>query len=116
MIKKFPPEHKQFEKLLQFLDKHEISYETLAGYNVNFDMKFLGALMKRNNMKYTNYFNYYEIDVYGFVKYLELPTKNKQLSTVCDFFKVKLDNAHDALADIKATRELYVKMNKLYLK
>lgn len=115
-IKSFSKEKKQVAKLVKFLDAHGIYKRPIAGYNVQFDIRFLKQLLKRNGVFFTDYFNYYDVDVYSFVKYIDVPTKNKKLITVCEYFDIKLENSHNALFDIKATYELYKKLNFMYLK
>lgn len=82
----------------------------LAGYNVGFDDQFMRAFFNLNNNKYYgSYFMWPKIDVQGKVAELcvdGLLLPNHQLSTVCNRYGVSLV-AHDALSDIKATRELY---------
>jgi DNA polymerase-3 subunit epsilon len=114
-IKKFPKEKDVVREIVDFLDNNRVSYQPLAGYNVQFDIRFLKALFKRNGIFYTDYFNYYDIDIYGFVKFIQLPTKNKKLGTVCEHFEIDLSDAHNALDDIEATYKLYKKINVRYL-
>lgn len=129
-IENYPPWEEGFEKLEKTLGKHVDMYDptdklVIAGYNVDFDINFLRKYFDyyhgdKTNMKFISYFGSWffwpSIDVKNEVAkqvqagYLRL--KNYKLSTICGHYGVKLD-AHDALNDIKATRELYhVLMNK----
>ena len=94
---------------------------SIAGYNSRFDQDFIIALFKRHKQySYWDFFNYYDIDVFALVKILNLNgtldgKKTKKLEAICSEFGIKL-NAHDAIEDIKATRKLYKKIVKKYLK
>lgn len=127
MLKKYPDQHEQFNNFLKFLDTHVNKYDkndklTPVGYNVQFDMKFLQAWFKANNSNYFgSYFHYKDVDVFAlaklfqFVGAVDLP--NHKLGTMCEYYKVDLgENAHDALADIRATRELLRVMVETHVK
>jgi len=85
----------------------------LAGYNVSFDDGFLRRLFTRCGDKYYgSYFMWPKIDVAHCVaeqcaKGLILP--NYKLSTICERYGVPI-NAHDAMGDILATRDLYYRL------
>jgi len=116
-IKKYPSEKEQVQKLIEFLDLNKVSYTQLAGYNVQFDMRFLKELLRRHDIPFTNYFNYYDVDVYAIVKYLGLgKLYNKKLGTVCEKMGIDIENAHNAEDDIRATYDLYKKINSMFLK
>ena len=83
----------------------------IVGYNTSFDIGFVKAWFKDNDAKFSDYFTYKDIDVFALVKHLRLlglmdDCENDKLSTVCKYFSIELD-AHDAMNDIVATRELY---------
>ena len=66
-------------------------------------------------------FQYKDVDVFALVKHLaflgHINSDNHRLGTVCDIYGVSLgDNAHDAIADIRATRELYQVLIDKYIK
>lgn len=42
-----------------------------------------------------------------------LTRKKHNLQSLCEYFKIKLENAHNALDDIKATYELYYKLDAM---
>lgn len=90
-----------------------------GGYNVKFDIDFLAQWFKKHGDNYLgSYWNWRAIDPLPFLNVLaykgELNLKNLKLETVCEHFDIEF-NAHDALSDIKATRELVYKMNILSL-
>jgi len=85
---------------------------TAAGYNIiTFDMGFIESWFTASGDKYLySYFDRFPLDVYRMVPMLEwsglggLP--NRKLGTVCASMGVKLEDAHEAMADVRATREL----------
>ncbi len=90
---------------------------SIAGYNSRFDQDFIIALFKRHKQySFWDFFNYYDVDVFALVKILDLNSnKTKKLEAMCKEFGIKF-TAHDAIEDIKATRKLYKKIVKKYLK
>ncbi len=90
-----------------------------AGFNVRFDIEFLRELFESQGDKYFgSWFNGMELDPLPILRFLDFKNSiklpNYKLSTVCEHFKIELQ-AHDALSDIKATRELiklFVNKNK----
>ena len=92
----------------------------IVGYNVGFDKDMLYHFWKRCSSNYFfSFFEKYVIDVFAFVQPLWLTgvidTPNCKLSTICDYYGIKID-AHDALSDIEATRELFYKITAPYLR
>ena len=112
------------QAILSVLDKHVDKYNKMdkflpAGYNVKFDMDMFRAFFFKNNHKYFgSYFGYHMLDPVPFLFFLELKglikLESHKLVDVCKYFDIKID-AHDALSDIKATRELIYKLME-YLK
>lgn len=127
-IRSYPDSRAQFKKFIQFLDRYIDKYNkqdkfTPIGYNSQFDMGFLRDWFDDNKHKFFgSYFVHKDVDVFALVKHLEflglLPaTKNHKLGTMCEAFGVDLgENAHDAVADIRATRELYQVLVTRYVK
>jgi DNA polymerase III epsilon subunit-like protein len=126
-IKCLPPESEQVPKIADFLEKARELWKTdgsqtekliLAGYNVGFDKKHLNALLERNGYKWEDYFSDIEADVFVQVKKAGMQKAlpylpDRKLGTVAKHLGVTLDNAHDALADIKATRQVAAKLHQL---
>ncbi len=86
---------------------------SLLGHNVAFDRKFMYSLFTRNKChgdfisKITsNDFCTLEESKKAFLKSKSKPVSYK-LGDLCKYFNIPLDNAHDALVDIKATYTLY---------
>lgn len=127
MLRDYPQSAVSFHKLVTFLDKYINRYDKTdkfipVGYNSQFDMGFLQAWFKDNgHMFFGSYFQYKDVDVFALVKHLAflgaINSDNHKLGTMCDKFGVSLgEDAHDALADIRATRELYRKLIELHIK
>lgn len=125
-IKAFPPEKEQILKIADFLkssvnlfksDGSRTEKLVIAGYNVEFDKKHLKALLARNGFNYDDYFIdtadvFEQVKRAGIQKALPyLP--DRKLGTVAKHLGVNLENAHNALADIRATREVAKKLQQL---
>lgn len=86
----------------------------ISGYNCNFDAQFLNEWFAKNNNKY--FFGLCHGGAYldGLVMALMLEIKcgkklffpDRKLGTVAETLGIRLDGAHDALNDIRATREV----------
>jgi DNA polymerase-3 subunit epsilon len=110
-----------FAAVKNFLDKHIDKYNRndkfyAAGFNVRFDLEFLSAFFKYNGEKYGigSYFNWRQIDPMYLLHLMDwkgkIKLQNYRLETVCEHFGVSLENAHDALGDIVATRNIIKKL------
>lgn len=119
-IKAFPPEIEQVPKIAAFFAEARELWEKdgsktekmiIAGYNVGFDIGHIKALLERNGYRLEDYFMNIAADVFLQVKKAgvqkALPyLPDRKLGTVAKHLGVSLENAHDALADIEATREV----------
>jgi len=116
MVREYPDQRVQLHKFMEFMDGH-IDFEDkkdrfqIVGYNTSFDIGFLKQWLKLNDKYMSNFFTYKDVDVFALVKHMRLwgvlnGCKDDKLGTVCEFFNIELD-AHDAMNDIVATRELY---------
>jgi len=118
-IKTFPEPKKVHLQILALLDKYIDKYNKqdkfiAAGYNVDFDIQMFNEFFKKNNHLYFwSYFDYHKLDPITFIFMLEykglISLENHRLANVCKYFGINI-NAHDALEDIKATRELVYKL------
>jgi len=86
-----------------------------AGYRVDFDIEFVRSAFERSGDKYFgSWFFNCSLDVRSVVSFVilkkNLRLANWKLTTVCEAFGVKLADAHDALADVRACRELYYRL------
>lgn len=114
-LKTFPHPKEVHHKLTEVLAKYVSRYDkmdkfTPIGYNVEFDVRFLNSFFKKCGDKYYgSFFNWKLVDPlkklyeWDYLDKINLP--NYKLLTVCTHFGIKI-NAHEALSDIKATREL----------
>lgn len=115
----FAPYRNVYFSFINFLNKYVDKYTkedkiVLAGYNVGFDEGFLRNFFTMNGDRYFgSYFAWPKIDVAHviaeeYVKGLRL--SNFRLGTICEKYGVAI-SAHDAMSDIRATRDLYYKIN-----
>ena len=102
-----------------FCEDGEFEKLFFAGYNCKpFDWGHIDALLARyTQFHMTDFFNEKPIDVMEQVKRaiaMGFNPVNKKLTTVCKSLGVSLENAHDALGDIKATRICAVALQRRY--
>lgn len=90
-----------------------------AGYNVGFDLQFLDQFFRKSGESYGSGWmqNWKAVDGLAIVRYLEYLGKipvmpDHKLGTMCEYFKIPIQ-AHDALSDIRATRELLMKLKSI---
>ena len=122
-IMQFPPHSHVYNSLIELFSKYIDKYNkadkfTPAGYNVRFDMDFLKNFFLKHNDKYFgSWFNYKMVDPLPVLHYAEWAQKisleNYKLVTVCERFGIELQ-AHDALSDIRATREVLLHLSNLF--
>lgn len=124
-IRSFRPWEQVRLDVLAFLGKYVNNYDSsdkyiLAGQNVSFDCDMMNAYFKFCGDDY--WFSWvksgFYLDTYRILPFLQYTGKvpvleNSKLGTMCDYFGVHLDNAHNAMDDIKATREVLLKMKEL---
>jgi len=83
-----------------------------VGWNGDFDFQFLSKFWERNNDKYLgSYIHYYHrLDTQKILNALwamgKIEIENTKLETIAAYFGISLTNAHDALGDVRATREI----------
>ncbi|HOZ55189.1 MAG TPA: 3'-5' exonuclease [Clostridia bacterium] len=115
----------KFTKELEtYINKYDKTDKFLIiGYNVNFDIDFIrNWFYKAGNPFFASYFSAGCIDVLQMINILDTlnkidlsECKNKKLDTMCEFFEIKNNEEfHNALVDIKATKELYLKLIKMF--
>ena len=83
----------------------------IVGWNMAWDTMFLDIAYKNNNIKPV--FDYHRIDVLGMaytwaLKHPEI--RDVKLSAFCRHFEIERKNAHTALADTKATYEVFLRL------
>jgi DNA polymerase III subunit epsilon len=114
-LETFPAPVQMHTALTKVLGKYVNKYDrmdklTIAGQKADFDAGFLREFFFKNgDQYYGSWFNYRHVDLLAVVRFLRyagrLKIENDKLTTVAEYFGVALD-AHDALEDIRATREL----------
>ena len=108
----------EFKKFLDtYVDKYNSNDKVyFAGYETKFDLDFLSNFFKINGDEYGlgPYLNWRRIDPLPFLHTLEwkgkIKLQNYKLSTVCQYYNIELNDAHNAMADIEATRSLIKKL------
>ena len=114
-LETYPAPQEAFKKMLRFFDGYINKFDKgdkfyLAGYNTGFDQKFLKEFFKKNDHKYMySYMSPKIFDVMQIALYMDLflhfDFNDHKLGTVGEQLGIELD-AHDAMNDIRATREL----------
>ena len=106
----------EFESILgKYVDRYDKEDKfIMICHNHPFDFRMLYNFYKRLNNRFLGSFLDFKLNVctLNLIKSLQvmgiLPIlENNKLETWCKYFKIELENAHDALEDIKATRNLY---------
>lgn len=115
-MRTFQPQADMVKAFVAYLKQFNCSF-VMAGFNINFDRKFLGALFQKHglNEEYRELFSNNVHDVYIRAKLLKSQKKiaSAKLGVVAEYLGVSLENAHDALNDIKATIEVDYKLSEL---
>lgn len=115
IIESFEPSKIVCKKIAEFLDYCEKFRNEeklfLCGYNVGFDNDHMISIFKHHGIDFTQYFHKNYLDVFEQVKTAGVQKilpylPNRKLVTIAEFLHVDLSNAHDAMGDIKATREV----------
>lgn len=110
-----------YEAYRDFLEKN--LGEMLAswgGQNVPFDVGFAKALFTANNDKLSRFFTAESVDLMHLVNDLrdkrKFMVRNAKLGTVCETLGIKFgaEGAHDAMADIRATREAFYTLRQKF--
>ena len=109
-----------YTKFRHFLSRHIEQYDREdkcypAGYNIHFDLNFIQAWFRHHGDKYGigSFINWRMLDplpllfIKDFTRQMTL--SDYRLETVCRHFGIEL-HAHDAMSDIRATRELLLKL------
>jgi len=122
-LKTFMKSQKALRKILNLLEKYVDKYKknktmedkfVLAGYNVTFDSSMLSEFCKKLGYKYLGAFlDYHKLDIASLVLFLKANNKLKidgfKLINVAKHLQASIQ-AHDALSDIEATREISYKL------
>jgi DNA polymerase-3 subunit epsilon len=112
-----------FERFRKFLARRPASKQNryiMAGYNADFDCRFISEWYKDLSggpYAYWDYMQFSPVDPIGILRAMRhygiIDTPDTKLGTMCKYFGIELD-AHDSMNDIRATRELTnMLMNKI---
>ena len=95
-----------FKIINKIKNKYECSRAILVGHNAHFDMSFLDAAIKRNNIKKTPFHKFSVIDT---VSLGVLATGQTVLARICDQLGIDYDNdqAHSAAYDTLVTAKVF---------
>lgn len=104
-IKKGKVEEIAINELIDFIGE-----DTLVGYNINFDIKFINEALKRQEKSKVKNMTY---DVMKYVKNDKLFLKNYKLETVVKEYGIDETVPHRAIGDARITQNLIVKLDKL---
>lgn len=104
-IKNGKDEEIAINELLDF-----IGQDSLVGYNINFDIKFINEALKRQEKPKIKNMTY---DVMKYVKNDKLFLKNYKLETVAKEYGINEKVLHRALGDARITQKLIRKLEKL---
>ena len=122
-IKKFPKSNVVLSNFVRWMKEEVSPYDKndkfiAVGYNVKFDVEFLHGWARRENFEFMgSYIDWRVIDVLVLARtahYLgQLPGKPEdfKLGTICELYGIN-GATHDALEDIKATRELFYRITR----
>jgi len=124
-IRTFEDPNLVYAKITSIFNKYIDKYNRddkfiVCGYNVRFDINFLKEFFVKNGDNYL--FSYFgqPKDPFPVIQYLsaigKIISTNNKLSTICEYFKIDIKDAHDAMVDIKATKTLIEKIDKSLLK
>lgn len=92
--------------------KSSINSVIVGGHNVHFDLLFLARLLDEGGH---TFYPRHLVDTYPLTRKLlgkDLRLESYSLRAICEYFDITNDNAHTALADARASMEVYKKLMK----
>lgn len=90
------------QDFLHFVDRH-----VLIGHNLKFDFSFMAQALFNAGMKEEVERDWYGIDTLMIARKCMAPEQPKKLEALCEYFGIKDEGHHRALADAMMTKELY---------
>jgi DNA polymerase-3 subunit epsilon len=107
-----------FNKMRADIEKYQRL--DFCGFRTNFDWDFFDQFWKSiSGEKITNAFTGHVLDPRSLLHHMDqwglIALENYKLTSCCAAYDIPLLNAHSALADIQATRDLYHKLKKFWL-
>jgi DNA polymerase III subunit epsilon len=124
-IMSYAPAKGVFKHFVSILAKYINRYDKTdkfhpVGYNVRFDCEFVKAWFEKMGDKYYgSWFSWQMVDPLPVLHFLSVLGKLKKLpdyklGTVCEAYQIPLgQDAHDALADVKAVKALVQKLDAI---
>jgi DNA polymerase-3 subunit epsilon len=91
---------------------YQLQGKVVVGHNVSFDLRFLNFELSRQTERQLNCLGICTLSMSRKI-IPELPVR--RLDAFCDFFDIKLKDAHAAISDCEATVELYFELKQLSL-
>jgi DNA polymerase III subunit epsilon len=124
-IRQFTPANIIYRQLTALFDKYIAKYDKSdkfypAGYNVDFDLKFLREFyLKQNDKYFGSYVNsFHQMDPLNILKFMHamglVNYPDYKLSTIAMAQGIGLQ-AHDAMSDIKATRFIIKRLERYFI-
>ena len=127
VTEEFEDAYMVYNKFLRILDKYIDKFDKTDKFNLvtynghNFDCQFLREFFEYNkNLYFGSYFFYPSIDMMLLAAYAAIGQRHKlpnfKLGTVARSLGIEVDesNLHDALFDVKLTKEIFNKFKKEY--
>lgn len=125
-LRAYPEPSEAFQGLIRMMEKYINVFDkkdkfTLMGYNISFDEGFLREFFSQNSSKYFGaYFWFPSIDAAGAMhEYLMQTGKrrhmpNGKLASMAQALGITVpENLHDAMVDIRLTRDCWLKVKEL---
>ncbi len=92
----------------------KVTGSAMVGHNVSFDSAFLGFALAGEGMKNTMHYRRLDTISIAFAKlHTHEDVKKLSLRSLCEYFGVENKKAHSALADARATYEVFLKLMAL---
>ena len=121
-IKSFPSPFDMYRKLIDIFDTYISKFDRgdkfiAGGYNVDFDMIFIRQLWKESRDNYFgSWFGFGHIDPSQIIRFLQYSGKpfkaQAKLVDIANSYGISIENAHDALADVRMTIEVVKAIQK----
>lgn len=115
-ITAFQPEREAIAALLGDLEQYGKDRLTITGYNINFDIGFMKALLNRGGAgrAFYKYFDRMYCDVMQLVQAFRIAGRiclpNIDLESVCSYFGINTETAHHSMTDILNTKAVFDKI------
>lgn len=112
-VNKYKPEDWKdagtLQAALKVLNK-KLKGRTMVAHNAVFDYAFLNNAFTRSNIENTLHYHVLDTLSMAFIVLHDTDARQLSLRYLCQYFGIENKKAHTALADARATYELYVKL------